>query len=117
MFVSWPVALPFRPAMSTRGGFLAATTSPVRQHVYIEDTDTFGIIYYANYVRFYERAAVQLLGLDNCARALREGNLIVGVDAVRGMKFRGAAVLGDAVQLSSILLRSTVPITAPFATV
>ena len=29
----------------------------VQDVVYIEDTDAFGHVYYANYARFYERAA------------------------------------------------------------
>jgi acyl-CoA thioesterase FadM len=72
-----------------------STTAELGQCVYIEDTDAFGMVFYANYLRFYERAAVHLLGLQGCARARREGDLLVGVDAFKGMRYSAPAVLGD----------------------
>ncbi|MEO1531560.1 MAG: tol-pal system-associated acyl-CoA thioesterase, partial [Pseudomonadota bacterium] len=52
--------------------------------VYYEDTDLAGIVYYANYLRFIERArseALRTLGVDQ--RALKEGRGLVFV--VRGL--------------------------------
>lgn len=66
-----------------------------RQAVYIEDTDTFGVTFYANYVRFYERAACSLLGYDVCARAMKEEGLFVSVDSLKGMRYSSPALLGD----------------------
>jgi len=67
----------------------------VRSSVYIEDTDAFGVTFYANYLRFYERAACEFLGLRGCARAKRDAGLLVGVDAFRGMRYSAPALLGD----------------------
>eukprot|EP00316_Scyphosphaera_apsteinii_P009773 CAMPEP_0119300462 /NCGR_PEP_ID=MMETSP1333-20130426/2403_1 /TAXON_ID=418940 /ORGANISM="Scyphosphaera apsteinii, Strain RCC1455" /LENGTH=233 /DNA_ID=CAMNT_0007302239 /DNA_START=126 /DNA_END=824 /DNA_ORIENTATION=- len=72
--------------------------SSVQQTVFIEDTDTFGVVYYANYLRFYERAAAEVVGLDRCAHAMREGG-VIGTDSVRSMKYSAGAVLGDELRL------------------
>lgn len=45
-------------------------------HVYYEDTDLAGIVYYANYLKFIERARtewVRSLGVDQSALKEREG--------------------------------------------
>lgn len=49
-------------------------THPVR--VYYEDTDTGGVVYYANYLRFAERARTEMLraaGVSHSSMAEREG--------------------------------------------
>ena len=51
--------------------------------VYYEDTDLAGVVYYANYLRFIERARTEWargLGLDQ--RALREAGLVFAVRRV-----------------------------------
>ena len=51
--------------------------------VYYEDTDMAGIVYYANYLRFIERArseVVELLGVDQ--RAMREMDIVFAVTRV-----------------------------------
>jgi acyl-CoA thioester hydrolase len=89
---------------------------PVR--VYFEDTDVAGIVYYANYLRFMERARsdlLALLGVDQ-RRALESGE---GVYAVADMaiKYKGSAKLGDdllvateldAVRAASVLIHQRV---------
>ena len=53
---------------------LHAHTFPVR--VYYEDTDTAGIVYYANYLKFAERArteAVRMAGIDQSDLMQEEG--------------------------------------------
>ncbi|MDB5722070.1 MAG: YbgC/FadM family acyl-CoA thioesterase [Alphaproteobacteria bacterium] len=64
--------------------------------VYFEDTDVAGIVYYANYLRFIERARSDLLralGIDQ-RRALEDG---IGVYAVAevNIRYRASAKLGD----------------------
>ena len=61
---------------------------PVR--VYYEDTDTGGIVYYANYLKFFERARTEWLrsfGLNQDKLAQKEGLIFVvrraSVDFVR----------------------------------
>ena len=78
-----------------RGGFVG------KEHrfaltVYFEDTDTAGIVYHANYLRFFERARSDMLraaGIDQ-RRAIDEG---LGAYAVSEMdiKWRKSAKLDD----------------------
>jgi acyl-CoA thioester hydrolase len=52
------------------------TTYSFRTRVYYEDTDLAGIVYYANYLKFIERARtewVASLGVDQMALKQREG--------------------------------------------
>jgi len=51
---------------------------PIR--VYYEDTDTGGVVYYANYLKFFERGRTEwlrALGLDQRVLAEREGVMFV----------------------------------------
>jgi acyl-CoA thioester hydrolase len=66
---------------------------PVR--VYIEDTDAGGIVYYANYLKFFERARTEFV--RNCGIALRAG-LDAGVSYVVqsvNLKYHRPARLDD----------------------
>ena len=67
---------------------------PVR--VYYEDTDAAGVVYYANYLRFLERARTEWL--DHHAMPLPElerAHGVVFVVTKAEIDFRGAARLGD----------------------
>lgn len=73
---------------------------PVR--VYFEDTDLSGIVYHANYLRFFERARSDMLarvGIDQ--RAAHDEGL--GAYAVTRMdiRWRAPAKLGDALVVES----------------
>jgi acyl-CoA thioester hydrolase len=64
--------------------------------VYFEDTDVAGIVYYANYLRFMERARsdmLRLIGVDQRA-ALESGAGVYAVAEV-AIKYRSSAKLGD----------------------
>ena len=64
--------------------------------VYFEDTDTAGIVYYANYLRFMERARSDMLravGIDQRA-ALEAGDGVYAVAEV-AIKYRAPAKLED----------------------
>jgi acyl-CoA thioester hydrolase len=67
---------------------------PVR--VYFEDTDVAGIVYYANYLRFMERARsdlLRLIGVDQ--RAAIEGGEGVYAVAEVTLRYRAPARLAD----------------------
>jgi acyl-CoA thioester hydrolase len=67
---------------------------PVR--VYYEDTDAGGIVYYANYLRFFERARTEWLrarGIDQFA--LREAEGLVFVVTAAAIEYRRPARLDD----------------------
>ena len=78
-----------------RGGFCG------REHrfaltVYFEDTDTAGIVYYANYLKFMERARSDMLravGVDQRA-ALEAGTGVYAVAEV-AIRYLKSARLGD----------------------
>jgi acyl-CoA thioester hydrolase len=86
-----------------RGGFVG------REHhfaltVYFEDTDTAGIVYYANYLKFMERARSDMLraaGVDQ--RAAKEAGTGVYAVAHVDIRYLRPAKLGD-----DLLVRSTV---------
>lgn len=71
---------------------------PVR--VYYEDTDAGGVVYYANYLKYFERARTEwlrTLGFDQ-SRLAREWNLLF---AVRSMEvdYRWPARLDDLIEV------------------
>lgn len=63
--------------------------------IYYEDTDCGGVVYYANYLRYFERARTRLLadrGVD-AARWMREGALFTVYRAE--VDYKGPAMYGD----------------------
>ena len=68
-------------------------------NIYIEDTDAFAVTYYANYVRFFERAAYAWLGARACGDLMRAQGHLLGVEALDGLKYADAALLGDACEV------------------
>ena len=91
-----------------RGGF-AKSADGSREHrfalsVYFEDTDAYGIVYYANYLKFMERARsdmIRAVGVDQGAELRRSGSAYAVVEV--DIKYRRPARLGD-----DILVVSTV---------
>jgi acyl-CoA thioester hydrolase len=78
-----------------RGGFVGKTHR-FALRVYFEDTDVAGIVYYANYLRFMERARSDMLravGIDQ--RATMEAGEGVYAVADVSIKYRGSAKLED----------------------
>ena len=74
---------------------------PVR--VYYEDTDAAGVVYYANYLKFLERARTEWL--DHHALPLPELERAHGVVFVvtrAEIDFRGAARLGDRLEATVV---------------
>ena len=70
--------------------------------VYFEDTDVAGIVYYANYLKFMERARSDMLraaGIDQ--RAVLEADEGVYVVAEANIKYRSPAKLDDALLVLS----------------
>ena len=103
-----------RPANGIMRG--RAHLFPLR--VYFEDTDVAGIVYYANYLRFIERARsdmLALIGIDQ--RGALEGGEGVYVVAEVAVKYRAPAKLADelvvvteieAVRAASVLIHQRV---------
>jgi acyl-CoA thioester hydrolase len=75
---------------------MRGTTHLFPLRVYFEDTDVAGIVYYANYLRFIERARsdmLRLIGVDQRG-ALESGEGVYAV-AELAVKYRAPAKLGD----------------------
>ncbi len=75
-----------------------------RTRIYYEDTDLAGIVYYANYLKFIERARtewVSSLGIDQMALRAAEG-IVFAVRRVEADYLRPAR-FGDEVQVETVL--------------
>ena len=75
--------------------------------VYLEDTDAQGIVYYANYLRYFERGRSEFLeslgvSMDEVARP--DCRLVVYEIRV---KFRKPAALGDKIEVWTSMLRAS----------
>ncbi len=84
-----------------RGAFVAGTHH-FALRVYFEDTDVAGVVYYANYLKFMERARSDMLrcaGVDQ--RGAIEGGVGVYVVAEANIKYRASAKLDDALRVLS----------------
>lgn len=83
-------------------------TDPFRHdiRVYYEDTDAGGVVYYANYLKFFERARTEWLrrlGVNQSELAVQEQRLFV-VKKVE-IQYRKPAVLDDLLSLHSTITR------------
>ena len=86
-----------------RGGFVGPEHR-FALTVYFEDTDTAGIVYYANYLKFMERARSDMIraaGIDQKAELDSSGSAYAVADVA--IKYRAPAYLGeDLVVVSTI---------------
>jgi tol-pal system-associated acyl-CoA thioesterase len=75
--------------------------------VYMEDTDAQGIVYYVNYLRFFERGRsefLESLGVPMSEAARPDCRLVVYEVRV---KFRKPASLGDRLEVVTSMLRAS----------
>jgi acyl-CoA thioester hydrolase len=89
-------------ALSPPAGLIQGNRHFYALRVYYEDTDLTGIVYHANYLRWFERARsdlLRLLGIDQRAAVeAGEGNYAVaGID----LRYLAPARLDDAVQIET----------------
>ena len=88
-----------------RGGFVGKAHR-FALRVYFEDTDVAGIVYYANYLRFMERARSDMLravGIDQ--RSVMERGEGVYAVADLTIRYRGSARLDDELVVVSMVKR------------
>jgi acyl-CoA thioester hydrolase len=84
-----------------RGGFVG------HEHrfalsVYFEDTDAYGIVYYANYLKYMERARsdmIRAVGVDQAAELGRSGSAYAVVEV--DIRYKRPGRLGDDLQIVS----------------
>jgi acyl-CoA thioester hydrolase len=75
--------------------------------VYLEDTDAQGIVYYANYLRFFERGRSEILeslGIPMNRVAQPDSRLVVYEIRV---KFRRPVLLGDRIEVLTSMARES----------
>lgn len=67
--------------------------------IYYEDTDSGGVVYYANYLRYFERARTELFAEKgfSVAELAKQGILFVVAHAE--LDYKSAAALGDILQI------------------
>ena len=84
-----------------RGGFVAGEHR-FALTVYFEDTDAYGIVYYANYLKFMERARSDMLracGIDQQTELAASGSAYAVVEA--HLQYKRPARLGDDLVVAS----------------
>jgi acyl-CoA thioester hydrolase len=78
-----------------RGGF-AGTEHRFALSVYFEDTDAYGVVYYANYLKFMERARSDMIraaGVDQVSELEANGSAYVVVEV--DIRYKRPGRLGD----------------------
>jgi acyl-CoA thioester hydrolase len=78
-----------------RGGFVGSEHH-FALTVYFEDTDAYGVVYYANYLKFMERARsdfIRAVGVDQAAELRTSGSAYAVVEV--DIKYRRPARLSD----------------------
>ena len=76
---------------------------PLNFKIYVEDTDFQGVVYHANYIKFFERARSEFLYANNISQNnLKSNNLAFVIKSIN-IKYISAAELGD-----EIIVKSTV---------
>ena len=69
--------------------------------IYYEDTDFSGLVYHANFLKYFERAREHLLGREELVRLFRDQGL--GFVVYRAeMQFREPAVFGDELEIRTV---------------
>ena len=91
--------------MTDLGLNAAAFAWPVR--IYWEDTDAGGVVFYANYLKFFERARTEWLrGLGFSQQAMREADGAIFVVTDTSVQYRQPARLDDALSVSVVLVEA-----------
>ena len=81
-------------------------THPIR--IYYEDTDFSGVVYHANYLKYFERAREHLIGIDKLVRLYEEEGIGFVVYKAE-LTYRAAAFHGD-----SLEIRTRIETTTPY---
>ena len=69
-----------------------------RMQIYYEDTDLSGVVYHANYLKYFERAREHLLGVDELVRLYYDDGIGFVVYKAE-LTFKDGARLGDSLEI------------------
>ena len=103
--MSEPVPLP-HPSPVAVPATLPTADQPFRHpvRVYWEDTDAGGVVFYANYLKFFERARTEWLrSLGVQQQALREATGAMFVVTDTALRYKQPARLDDALQITVVV--------------
>lgn len=99
-----PTAAPARSTATVGTGTTAPVVFRLPVRVYWEDTDAGGIVFYANYLKYFERARTEWLRACGVAQqALRETAGLIFVVTEARLRYRAPARLDDALDVSVAL--------------
>ncbi|MEM9067627.1 MAG: YbgC/FadM family acyl-CoA thioesterase [Myxococcota bacterium] len=74
--------------------------------IYYEDTDHSGLVYHANYLKYFERAREHLLGVNELVRLLEEDG--IGFVVYRAeLNYKKGAVFGDTLEIRTEVERAS----------
>jgi acyl-CoA thioester hydrolase len=76
----------------------AGSSHAFRVQIYYEDTDHSGLVYHANYLKYFERAREHLLGVSELVRLLNDDGIGFVVYKCE-LTFREGAVFGDSLEI------------------
>ena len=74
---------------------------PLNFKIYVEDTDFQGVVYHANYIKFFERARSEFLYANNISQNNLKSNNLAFVIRSINIKYISAAELGDEISVKS----------------
>lgn len=74
--------------------------------IYYEDTDHSGLVYHANYLKYFERAREHVLGVAELVRLYREDGIGFVVYKCE-LTFKEGAVFGDTIEIRSSATRES----------
>lgn len=77
---------------------LTMNSHSFRVQIYYEDTDHSGLVYHANYLKYFERAREHLLGVSELVRLLEQDGIGFVVYKCE-LTFREGAVFGDSLEI------------------
>lgn len=81
---------------------ILSKSSRIDIQVYYEDTDHSGVVYHANYLRYFERAREHLLGIEHLVKLYNEegiGFVVYKAD----LTYKKGAVFGDSVRIDTLV--------------
>ena len=78
-----------------------------RVQIYYEDTDHSGVVYHANYLKYFERAREHMLGTDELRRLFVEDGIGFAVYKAE-LTYKEGAVFGDTLVIESTVSAPTI---------
>ncbi|MFW2331878.1 MAG: YbgC/FadM family acyl-CoA thioesterase [Nitrospinota bacterium] len=79
--------------------------SKLKINIYYEDTDAAGLVYYANYLKYFERARTEYFKIRGFNPFQLANNGILFVVQKASIEYKSAARLGDTIKVETSILK------------